>query len=55
MPNVLIRLAPGRGQGCREMASDAYIDNHLSQRAHEALAIYPIPAASSTESHPEVP
>src|SRR5215472_11516057 len=26
-----------RGQGCREMASDTLIDNHSSQRAHEAL------------------
>jgi aminoglycoside 6'-N-acetyltransferase I len=26
-----------RGHGCREMASDAIIDNTLSQRAHEAL------------------
>jgi aminoglycoside 6'-N-acetyltransferase I len=26
-----------RGQGCREMASDTWIDNTLSQRAHEAL------------------
>lgn len=26
-----------RGQGCREMASDTWIDNALSQHAHEAL------------------
>ena len=26
-----------RSQGCVEMASDAIIDNELSQRAHEAL------------------
>jgi aminoglycoside 6'-N-acetyltransferase I len=26
-----------RGQGCREMASDTWIDNALSQRVHEAL------------------
>lgn len=26
-----------RGHGCVEMASDAIIDNELSQRAHEAL------------------
>ena len=26
-----------RGQGCREMASDTWIDNELSQRCHEAL------------------
>jgi aminoglycoside 6'-N-acetyltransferase I len=26
-----------RAQGCREMASDALIDNEGSQRAHEAL------------------
>lgn len=26
-----------RGRGCREMASDALIDNEGSQRAHEAL------------------
>jgi aminoglycoside 6'-N-acetyltransferase I len=25
-----------RGQGCREMASDTWIDNELSQRVHEA-------------------
>ncbi|MGC2300497.1 MAG: GNAT family N-acetyltransferase, partial [Acidobacteriaceae bacterium] len=31
-----------RGQGCREMASDAYIDNYLSQRAHEALGYQPV-------------
>jgi aminoglycoside 6'-N-acetyltransferase I len=27
----------GRSHGCVEMASDAIIDNELSQRAHEAL------------------
>jgi aminoglycoside 6'-N-acetyltransferase I len=26
-----------RAQGCREMASDALIDNQVSQQAHEAL------------------
>jgi len=26
-----------RGQGCVEMASDTWIDNEVSQRAHEAL------------------
>jgi aminoglycoside 6'-N-acetyltransferase I len=26
-----------RAQGCREMASDTWIDNEVSQRAHEAL------------------
>jgi aminoglycoside 6'-N-acetyltransferase I len=26
-----------RGQGCREMASDTWIDNQESQRVHEAL------------------
>lgn len=26
-----------RGQGCREMASDTWIENHSSQKAHEAL------------------
>jgi aminoglycoside 6'-N-acetyltransferase I len=26
-----------RGEGCREMASDALIANHSSQKAHEAL------------------
>jgi len=26
-----------RGRGCREMASDTWIDNEASQRAHEAL------------------
>jgi len=26
-----------RGQGCREMASDALIENELSQQAHKAL------------------
>lgn len=26
-----------RGQGCAEMASDTWIDNEVSQRAHEAL------------------
>jgi aminoglycoside 6'-N-acetyltransferase I len=26
-----------RAQGCRELASDTPIDNHASQRAHEAL------------------
>lgn len=26
-----------RGEGCREMASDTLIDNHSSQKAHEAL------------------
>ena len=26
-----------RGQGCREMASDTWIDNELSQTVHEAL------------------
>jgi aminoglycoside 6'-N-acetyltransferase I len=35
----LIRAAEdwARGRGCVEMASDALIDNHTSQRAHEAL------------------
>lgn len=35
----LLRAAEdwARRQGCREMASDALIENHLSQRAHEAL------------------
>jgi aminoglycoside 6'-N-acetyltransferase I len=27
----------GRAQGCTEIASDTWIDNELSQRAHEAL------------------
>jgi aminoglycoside 6'-N-acetyltransferase I len=31
-----------RGHGCREMASDAYIDNHLSQQAHESLGYEPV-------------
>ncbi|HEX4310917.1 MAG TPA: GNAT family N-acetyltransferase [Acidobacteriaceae bacterium] len=31
-----------RSLGCREMASDAYIDNGLSQRAHEALGYEPV-------------
>jgi aminoglycoside 6'-N-acetyltransferase I len=26
-----------RGQGCKEMASDALLENEISQRAHEAL------------------
>ena len=26
-----------RSQGCKEMASDTQIENHLSQRVHEAL------------------
>jgi aminoglycoside 6'-N-acetyltransferase I len=26
-----------RGQGCREMASDTWLDNEVSQQAHEAL------------------
>src|SRR5262249_563165 len=30
-----------REQGCREMASDAEITNHVSQRAHEALGFQP--------------
>jgi len=30
-----------RSQGCREMASDAEVDNHVSQRAHEALGFHP--------------
>jgi len=35
----LLRTAEGwaQGQGCREMASDTWIDNEASQRAHEAL------------------
>jgi aminoglycoside 6'-N-acetyltransferase I len=35
----LMRLAEdwARAQGCREMASDTWIDNDGSQRAHEAL------------------
>lgn len=31
-----------RSHGCREMASDAYIDNTLSHRAHEALGYEPV-------------
>lgn len=36
---ALVRAAEdwAREQGCREMASDALIDNNLSQQAHEAL------------------
>jgi aminoglycoside 6'-N-acetyltransferase I len=36
---ALIRAAEdwARAKGCTEMASDALIDNHRSQRAHEAL------------------
>src|SRR5262249_22809840 len=36
---ALVRAAEvwARRQGCREMASDAEIDNQVSQRAHEAL------------------
>lgn len=36
---ALLRAAEewARGQGCREMASDAEVDNQVSQRAHEAL------------------
>jgi aminoglycoside 6'-N-acetyltransferase I len=30
-----------RSQGCREMASDALIENQVSQRAHEALGFEP--------------
>ena len=35
----LVRAAEdwARGQGCREIASDTWIDNEGSQRAHEAL------------------
>lgn len=35
----LVRAAEdwSRAQGCREMASDALIDNSVSQRAHERL------------------
>jgi aminoglycoside 6'-N-acetyltransferase I len=35
----LLRAAEdwARGQGCKEMASDAEIENYLSQRTHEAL------------------
>jgi len=35
----LLRAAEdwARGQGCKEMASDAEIDNEVSQRAHESL------------------
>jgi aminoglycoside 6'-N-acetyltransferase I len=31
-----------RSQGCREMASDALLDNPLSHRAHEALGYEPV-------------
>jgi aminoglycoside 6'-N-acetyltransferase I len=31
-----------RSQDCREMASDAYIDNLLSQQAHEDLGYEPV-------------
>jgi aminoglycoside 6'-N-acetyltransferase I len=31
-----------RSLGCQEMASDAYIDNGLSHRAHEALGYEPV-------------
>jgi aminoglycoside 6'-N-acetyltransferase I len=36
--SALLRAAEGwaRGQGCRELASDASLDNKVSQRAHEA-------------------
>jgi aminoglycoside 6'-N-acetyltransferase I len=36
---ALLRAAEqwARDQGCTEMASDTWIDNELSQRAHEAL------------------
>ena len=36
---ALVRAAEdwARGQGCKEMASDAEIENEASQRAHEAL------------------
>ena len=36
---ALLRVAEdwARGQGCKEMASDAAIDNLVSQHAHEAL------------------
>jgi aminoglycoside 6'-N-acetyltransferase I len=35
----LLRAAEdwARSQGCREMASDTWIDNEISQRVHEAL------------------
>jgi aminoglycoside 6'-N-acetyltransferase I len=35
----LMRVAEdwARGQGCVEMASDTWIDNSGSQRAHEAM------------------
>ena len=31
-----------RGHGCREMASDGYIHNLLSQQAHESLGYEPV-------------
>ncbi|MFZ0272253.1 MAG: GNAT family N-acetyltransferase [Acidobacteriaceae bacterium] len=31
-----------RTHGCREMASDAYIENTLSHRAHQALGYVPV-------------
>ena len=36
---ALLRAAEewARGHGCTEMASDTWIDNQMSQRAHEAL------------------
>jgi aminoglycoside 6'-N-acetyltransferase I len=36
---ALMRAAEdwARAQGCREMASDTWLDNELSQRAHESL------------------
>jgi len=37
--SALVRAAEdwARSMGCTEMASDTQIDNHLSQRAHEAV------------------
>jgi aminoglycoside 6'-N-acetyltransferase I len=37
--SALLRAAEdwARSQGCKEMASDTQIENHLSQRVHEAL------------------
>jgi aminoglycoside 6'-N-acetyltransferase I len=40
---ALLRAAEdwARSQGCTEMASDTSIENHVSQRAHEALGFKP--------------